>query len=219
VKTLLKHNWLILSVYFLAILISAFFLLQVGKVQIHIAINSITGNAVFDMFFKYFTHFGDGIVAVIVVAIVLLLNARKGCVVLLAWAMSGLITSLVKMYMSATFRPHFVFGYFVKEVKLHYIEGVDMLSRNSFPSGHATSAFAVFFSVALVTENKFLKFFFFLTAMLAAFSRTYLSQHWLVDITVGSLIGTLSAILFYFVFMDESKLQKWNRPILKVFNP
>ncbi len=185
----------------------------------HVAINSITGNAFFDTFFKYFTHLGDGLIAPVIVAIVLLLNARKGFMVLFAWAVSGLITSLVKMYMSATFRPHFVFGYFVKEIKLHYIEGVEMLSRNSFPSGHATSAFAIFMSIALVTDNKLMKFTFFTIAMLAAFSRTYLSQHWLVDITIGSLIGTISAIAFYFIFMRSEKLQKWDKPILKVFNP
>jgi membrane-associated phospholipid phosphatase len=33
-----------------------------------------------------------------------------------------------------------------------------------------------------------------------AFSRVYLSQHFLVDVLAGSLLGTLSALFFYWYF-------------------
>ena len=75
-----------------------------------------------------------------------------------------------------------------------------MVGLNSFPSGHATSAFAVFTCLVLLSNNQFLKFVFFVLALTSAFSRTYLSQHWLVDITFGSIIGTVTATLFYFIF-------------------
>jgi membrane-associated phospholipid phosphatase len=44
------------------------------------------------------------------------------------------------------------------------------------------------------------KFCWFILALLAAFSRTYLSQHWLVDIYFGSLIGFSFSVFFYFMF-------------------
>jgi membrane-associated phospholipid phosphatase len=88
-----------------------------------------------------------------------------------------------------------------------------MMGLNSFPSGHATSAFAIFTSLALVSNNKFLKIIFFLFAFLSAFSRTYLSQHWLVDITIGSLIGTLFSLVLYFAFYQSNKLQNLNKPL------
>jgi membrane-associated phospholipid phosphatase len=49
---------------------------------------------------------------------------------------------------------------------------------------------------------------------MAAFSRTYLSQHWLVDVTFGSLIGTLAAVIFYFIFIDNTKFETLNKPLL-----
>jgi membrane-associated phospholipid phosphatase len=103
----------------------------------------------------------------------------------------------------------------LQHIKLKYIEGVYMVGQNSFPSGHSTSAFALFTCLALITENKLLKIIFIAFALTAAFSRTYLSQHWLVDVTFGSLIGTLSAVIFYFIFIDNNKLEKLNTPLVK----
>lgn len=94
-----------------------------------------------------------------------------------------------------------------------------MVGQNSFPSGHATSAFAVFTCLALLTKNSYLKIIFFIIAVIAAFSRTYLSQHWLVDVTIGSLIGTIAATLFYFIIIQTNKLQNLNKPLLNLKKP
>jgi membrane-associated phospholipid phosphatase len=218
VKIFIKNNLLILIPYIALVLVSIYYLLNYDKVQIHININKLTGNGIVDVFFKYFTHFGDGIVAMIIIAIVLLFNVRSGVFVLLAYASSGLTSSFLKKQVFDVDRPHFVFHEYLTQYKIHYVEGVEMLGFRSFPSGHSTSAFAVFMSLALITENKLLKFTFFLIALLAAFSRTYLSQHWLVDITAGSILGTLAAIIFYFIFIAPNRLQNLNKPLLSVFN-
>jgi len=218
-KEFIKNNRVFLILYTLMIATSAYYLLNFDKVQIHLNINKLTGNAVIDVFFKYITHLGDGLVAIMIAAIILLLNARKGLYVLATYLTSGITTTILKKHIYDIDRPHFVFHEYLTHYKVNYIEGVDMLGMRSFPSGHATSAFAIFISLALATENKILKFTFFAIAFLAAFSRTYLSQHWLVDITVGSFIGTLFAIMFYFIFMTPNKFQKSDKPLLKIFNP
>jgi membrane-associated phospholipid phosphatase len=217
-RAFLKNNLLILIPYLTLVLISVFYVLNYDKVQIHVTINSITGNAIFDVFFKYFTHLGDGITAIVIVAIVFLLNARNGIYLLCVHAVSGLTSNFLKKQVFDIDRPHFVFQNYLTHYKIHYIDGVEMLGMRSFPSGHSTTAFAVFMSLAFMTKNKFLKFIFFLIAFLAAFSRTYLSQHWLVDVTVGSLIGTLAAFIFYFIFIAPNRLQKLDKPLLNVFN-
>ncbi len=218
-KALIKNNRVFLILYVLLIATSAYYLLNFDKVQIHLNINKLTGNPVMDVFFKYFTHLGDGLVAIIIAAIILLLNARNGLYVLATYLASGITTTILKKHIFDIDRPHFVFHEYLYHYKVNYIEGVDMLGMRSFPSGHSTSAFAIFISLALITENKILKLTFFLIAFLAAFSRTYLSQHWLVDITVGSLIGTIAAIIFYFVFINQNKFQNLDKPLLKLFNP
>jgi membrane-associated phospholipid phosphatase len=218
-KAFIKNNRVFLILYAILIATSAYYLLNFDKVQIHLNINKLTGNPVIDVFFKYFTHLGDGLVAIIIAAIILLLNARNGIYVLTTYLVSGITTTILKKQIFDVDRPHFVFHEYLYHYKINYIEGVDMLGMRSFPSGHSTSAFAIFISLALITENKILKLTFFLIAFLAAFSRTYLSQHWLVDITVGSLIGTIASIIFYFVFIKPNRFQKLDKPLLKIFNP
>ncbi len=192
---------------------AASYLFRLGKVAIHIKINSLVGNSFIDTFFKYYTNVGDGVFAVVLGLIILFINIRNGIYVLATYILSGLTTSAIKNYFYDNNRPHFVFGYFVDNYKLKLVEGVDMMALNSFPSGHSTSAFALFTSLALLTGNQFVKVLFFMIAFMAAFSRTYLSQHWLVDITVGSLIGVITAIVLYFVFIHNDKLKKLDRPL------
>ncbi|MBK7818890.1 MAG: phosphatase PAP2 family protein [Sphingobacteriaceae bacterium] len=179
--------------------------------------NKMTGNAVMDTFFMYITHAGDGIVALIIIAITLLMNARNGLFLFIAYAVSGLITTAIKN-LFRILSPTFCFPRIPHSYPINYIDGVEMLAKNSFPSGHSTTAFAVFLSLALFTKNKALKVTFLLIAILSAFSRTYLSQHWLVDITVGSLIGFTTAVLFYFVLISPNRLQKINKPLMNIFN-
>lgn len=59
----------------------------------------------------------------------------------------------------------------------------------SFPSGHATIAFAA--AYILGREQKKLKWFYFSLATLISFSRIYLGKHYPSDVFAGVLIGLL----------------------------
>lgn len=215
-RVFIKNNWSYLFPYFLAVSIASYFLFLYDKLQIHIQINKLVGNPLVDAFFKYFTHVGDGVVAAMIGLLVLLKNIKQGVFILSTYIVSGLMTSFLKNYIFYDVnRPHFVFGFYFPNTQINYVDGVDMMGLNSFPSGHSTSAFALFTCLALLTKSKPLKFIFLIFAFLAAFSRTYLSQHWLVDITAGSLIGTITSIVFYYVFIETDKMQKLNKPLFK----
>lgn len=167
-------------------------------------INAWVGNPYVNSLFKYFTHVGDGVFAVVLGVVVMLFSIKKGMYVLLSYACAGICASTIK-YFANYVRPFHFFGYYKKHLKLNLVDGVEMLGERSFPSGHSITAFAVFTALALCTENKIAKIIFFIIAINAAFSRVYLSQHWLVDIFAGSLIGTTFAILLYFVFYKTTK--------------
>ncbi|MCA1759425.1 MAG: phosphatase PAP2 family protein, partial [Bacteroidales bacterium] len=78
----------------------------------------------------------------------------------------------------------------------------------SFPSGHTATAFSVFLMLALITKNRWGKLALFFGAVVVAYSRVYISQHFLVDITAGSIISVLLMVLsFYWV-------KKWDKPWL-----
>jgi len=78
----------------------------------------------------------------------------------------------------------------------------------SFPSGHASSAFAVATVIADQSKKVYIDILAYSLASIAAFSRVHLDKHWASDILVGSAIG-------YFVAKKISALDR-NRDSKKV---
>ncbi|TES85902.1 MAG: phosphatase PAP2 family protein [Candidatus Aminicenantes bacterium] len=78
----------------------------------------------------------------------------------------------------------------------------------SFPSGHASSAFAVATVIADQSKKVYIDILAYSLATMAAFSRVHLDKHWASDILVGSAIG-------YFVAKKISALDR-NRDSKKV---
>ena len=209
-KSFFKHNSIYILGYLGVLCFSGYVLLHFDKVQIHKLMNAQVGSQWFDLFFKYITHLGDGVFAFVVAFIFLFFNVRKSVYILLSYIGAAFVSSILKhlIYPDIT-RPHFVFQYYVRE-KLNVVEDVDLVAFHSFPSGHALSAFALFFCLLFVTKSHFLKIVFFVLAILASYSRVYLSQHWLIDIFVGSIIGFMFSLLFYVVFYHNNKWQNLN---------
>ena len=94
---------------------------------------------------------------------------------------------------------------------LHFVEGVKIYSKFSFPSGHTTAAFCMMFFLSLITPNRYMKIFFAFYASLMGLSRVYLVQHFLVDIIAGSIIGILITLIAYRIILTQPKivLSKW----------
>jgi len=64
----------------------------------------------------------------------------------------------------------------------------------SFPSGHATVAFAALTVIALYYKNKKIALFLLLFACLVSYSRVVLNVHYFEDIVAGSFIGIATAV-------------------------
>lgn len=164
--------------------------------DLHLAINRYH-HPFSDVFFRYFTHVGDGIFAILVLVVVLFRNVRQALILLMAYILSsGIAQGLKRLIFDEEKRP----GFFLSDLDhFHQVEGVVLHHNNSFPSGHATSAFALFCVLALLTQNKLMQILLFTCAALASFSRVYISQHFMADVYTGMIIGTLSAVLSYFI--------------------
>ncbi|HKL33108.1 MAG TPA: phosphatase PAP2 family protein, partial [Tangfeifania sp.] len=67
------------------------------------------------------------------------------------------------------------------------------------------TAFSVFFFLALILKSKPLKLSMFLLAIVVAYSRVYISQHFLIDITAGSAIAVL---IMFFTYLW---MKGWNK--------
>ena len=213
-KGFLKNNSYILLIYLVLIGISISFLLNYEKVVIHSYLNQFVGNKFLNEFFYFITYLGDGTIAAFILFIILIFNIRLGLYATASFLTATLFSITLKhQFFDDVNRPSFVFKFYLhKQLKL--VDGTDLFIHNSFPSGHATQAFSILMCLVFAVKKAEYKFLFFMLAFLTAISRVYLSQHWLVDITVGSSIGMLFSILYYFVFIYKNKLEKLNRPLL-----
>lgn len=215
-KAFIKHNSIYIFIYIILLCYVGTVLLNIDKVSIHKNMNAYVGNTYIDAFFAYATHLGDGLLAFIVAIALSFKNVRGAIYILLSYISAGIVSSILKHWVYyEVFRPHFVFQYFVRE-ELKLVDGVDVVAHHSFPSGHALSAFALFFCLLFITKNHFLKFCFFMLAILAGYSRVHLSQHWLIDVYVGSIIGLCFSILMYIVFYANDKWPQLNTSIFQL---
>ncbi|HRG52830.1 MAG TPA: phosphatase PAP2 family protein [Bacteroidia bacterium] len=183
------------------------------KASTHLEFNSFH-SSFFDTFFRYVTNLGNGYMVVLAVIILLTVSFRTTLIVGLSSIVSGGITQLLKHTLFADIvRPK---KFFEGVHDLYLVPGVDNHLYNSFPSGHSTCAFSLYFTLALLVKDKFLKFALFLVALLAGYSRIYLSQHFFEDVYVGSFIGvTVSGIIFY--YLNNANKTELDNSLITVF--
>ncbi len=159
-----------------------------------------------DALFPYITYMGDGAVYVIVCLILLLYNRRVGLLAFASFALSSLTSLFLKQVVfSDSPRPLKFFEH--STYQYHIIKGLDIYSYNSFPSGHTTTAFAMFSLLALLDEKKERGRVFLLLAMLTGYSRVYLFQHFVEDVYTGSLVGTIISLIVY-LLMPQWTIKK-----------
>jgi membrane-associated phospholipid phosphatase len=118
---------------------------------------------------------------------------------------SGLTQALKNFVFHDHNRPLF----FLRELppnSYYYIPGAEWVLKNSFPSGHTTSAFSFFAGLSFLVQNKSFKLFFLGLAVFTAFTRIYLLQHFLIDTCIGSVIGTTITLLIYLFLYQNGKL-------------
>ncbi|MCF6365301.1 MAG: phosphatase PAP2 family protein [Bacteroidales bacterium] len=211
ILNILIKNKVFVIPYLIFCLISVYFLLTYDKTEIHIFINKYH-NFSFDFFFKYWTHLGHGILAVLITLVFLFIRYKWAVMFAVSSFMTAITVQFLKRIIFADcFRPKFVFQYFYKgNYNLHFVKGADPGTLFSFPSGHSASAFVVFFLLSIIVKNQMLKLIFFIIALSATFSRVYLSWHFLGDIFAGSLIGFLITLIAYYYInkCDKSWLSR-----------
>ena len=84
----------------------------------------------------------------------------------------------------------------ITNIKLvHTVEGVELYKVHSFPSGHTSAAFTVFFILCLAIEKRWIIPIGIIYASLVGYSRIYLAEHFPIDVGGGMLIAIASIFL------------------------
>jgi len=196
-----RHYFVSLIIIFISALL---FLLIYGKSATFISLNSFHPYWM-NIFFIYYTFVGDGIFSICLIALLLFYfkKRKQSLIMFVSFLLSGLIVQLIKNFVFAP-RPIL---FFEKGQYLYFIKGVSLANNHSFPSGHTTTAFAMATLLAIMSENKNYQWLYLAAAVLVAYSRMYLAEHFLVDVLVGAVIGVISSLIAYYFLVDRIKFK------------
>jgi len=203
-------GWLVLSV--VAVLALCF----VPKAELHILLNRYHSEWLNSFFFHY-THFCNWPMYVLMVLPLLCRRPVWSAVFGAAEGLSAIIAHVVK-YLCNMPRPKMVFEELIDTRPGLYdawqetvVQAVELHSWYSFPSGHTTAFFAFFATLAfLYAEEKTVPckqefgLLCLIMAALGGYSRIYLSQHFLLDVTVGMTIGVICSVFVFYIFLKKN---------------
>ncbi len=186
----------------LFIIIGGVVLFTSDKDSIHLAVNDLH-SPVFDIFFTYWTHVGDGIfTALTAIAIALYVFKKYRYSTFALGAIALLLCGAFSQFMKRVVFPNAErpLKYFGENV-LYLVPDVDVHLSNSFPSGHTTAAFTffTFASMALFRNNKGMQVLMAVFAALVGYSRMYLSQHFLEDVVTGAILGIITYLIAHWI--------------------
>jgi membrane-associated phospholipid phosphatase len=186
-------------------------ILVLGKNGSFQLINS-NHNDLADQVFKYFTHYGDGLMW-IPLGIYCLFYRRKYFIAVVAGV---IISTILAQFLKRVVYPDELrpISYLSEVFPVHVVDGVTMRKVHSFPSGHTTTAFAMALIMAYIINRKTWSVILPVLASLAGYSRVYLAQHFPTDIFGGMCIGIVSAIVSLLIYrkfiryLNEKDLSK-----------
>lgn len=204
-------------VYLVLLMVVLGLLYEYPKPELHMMLNT-HHTSIQDTFFRYYTQLAEW--PLYVLALIPLLYKKK--MMTLYYALSegtaAIVITILKHLFHAD-RPIVVFENY-PDIALPLVEGVRMHHSNSFPSGH-TSTFFVFATCCVIIlayrylrdakqheQKSWLMFYTSILALLAlaalgGYSRIYLSQHFLSDVCVGSIIGIIAPFLVFFLLQNK----------------
>jgi len=168
------------------------FLFVHTKADVHLWINAMHARW-FDNFFSFITYFGEGFAFLLAIPMALVYSKRSGIHIAITAILVLLLTALFKQWLFAG-EPRPV-TFFKDVAELRLVPGQKMNLWNSFPSGHTMAAFGIYAALAFYAKKWHQAFGLFLLALLVGYSRIYLSQHFLVDVIFGAMLGCLAALV------------------------
>ena len=166
-----------------------------------------------DLFFKYWTYLGDGVLLGVIGFCFLLTNYFRFNTFLIAVALQTLFVHLFKQWLFAGEpRPKTFFA--DQSDLLYFVDGVTVRGFNTFPSGHTASAFTAAFFLILITKNKTLQIVYLIAAVLVGLSRVYILQHFGRDIFFGSIFGIASVVMAWEIMKKCQNKENWQKGLL-----
>jgi len=166
----------------------------VWDARIFLLINNGLANAYLGWLFSILTRLGSTL-SILTISVMLYLckRRREGTLILASLVIGTFVTLPMKLAIARP-RPY---------VTIPNAIPFDREAGSSFPSGHAMRAFAFAFMASKLRPRLTVPLYLF--AVLIAFSRVYVGQHYPLDVLAGTLIGVLVG---YLTMTYENKILK-----------
>jgi membrane-associated phospholipid phosphatase len=214
-KKIFEENKIFLIPYFILLSSTLIVISIFSKAEIHIWFNGFH-TRLFDKIMPIYTNLGDGTVSFVLLIVLLFIKYR--------WAVASAVSNVLVIISTYVLkqiifnnapRPrNFFENIYTGHYHLYLVTGTNPEWMDSFPSGHSTTAFAVFFLIAAVSKNKFIKAAMLFLAITVGYSRIYMSNHFLQDVVGGSVLG-LSSTICGLLIADKIKTDRIEKSILK----
>ena len=163
--------------------------------QILLFIQDSLRTPVLTAFFSFFSIIGNSGIIWILLGLALLIfqkTRRAGLDMLLCLLFCFIVNNLILKELIARPRPYVTLDNLT--IALDQFANLD---AHSFPSGHACSSFACAYALTRAFGRK--GALAYIPATCIALSRPYIGVHYVTDILAGALVGTLGAMLIYWL--------------------
>ncbi|GAB4094306.1 phosphatase PAP2 family protein [Flaviaesturariibacter terrae] len=180
------------AVAFAMALAAAGLLIGFGKDQSFVLVNG-WNTASLDLVMPWVTHLGNGFIYVPILLLTWFFRRDFIVAILAGIVICFLFTHILKNYVyPEELRP---FSLAAKKIAFHKVPGVELHENYSFPSGHTSTAFTMALLLAALQRQRAWVLALPFVALLVGFSRIYLAQHFLTDVTAGIMVGIASSFL------------------------
>lgn len=154
-----------------------------------------------DWLFPRITELGSTAACVVLTAVLFYFNKRQGIVLAAAYLFNSMVNFALKFTVAFP-RPSRFFAERLHDI--YFVPGVEVLDNfRSFPSGHSVCAFTAATVFSYYVKNKYWSWVFLLLAAMVAYSRMYMSQHFLEDVTAGATEAVLLTMLWITLIKDK----------------
>ena len=179
-------------------------LLIVGNYEFSVLVNSWHNDSL-DFLFQNLTYLGDGFFVFLIAFLFIFFKKKLAILTLSSLSITTIITQFLKrIIFKDELRPSKIFQDLIQDGSWNTIEGLNLYEKFSFPSGHTALIFCFCITLSLFIKRNNWALFFISIAFLVGFSRIYLTQHFLIDVLFGALIGSLIALLTH-TYLEKLK--------------